>query len=92
MKKKHTRIEQQNANKNERELSKFLGQSVMAQKIGRSHKAINLYKNIYNSLCDDCRAICIKSGGRAALGEYCFECQETIKPILQDINELLSPK
>lgn len=84
------RLKQYNANKQERALSSFLGASSVAQKIGRSPKVIKLYKNIYNVLCDDCQPVCVGSGGRAAMGEYCIECQEKMKPILKEINDILT--
>lgn len=83
------RKNQKNRTVAEKGLAKHLAKSKVAGVIGRSHWMVDEYRKIYNKCCGKCKALIIKTGGRATFKQYCSGCQVKAKPHLQNIKVML---
>ena len=57
-------------------------------KIGKSFKAINLSRKIFNSLCPACRNMALKDP-RTPYENYCPVCLSKITPLLEKLKEAI---
>ena len=73
-------------------LMDFTNKNPITAKIAASTSLTDKFRKIYNVCCPRCQILIQQSGGRAAMGEYCENCQTKIKPILQEINQHLITK